>query len=1029
MKQHARILITFIALGIPVLCTAVFAISVHTGPVGSTELLFRRVVEWWQESRNADFRLRVPQSAFRNPQWVAGEARAEQESPAEPARWAFHQRAYPLGYIPEGAWMRALKQMQAARAARAAATGDGAADSDRWINIGPAPILDMRANSGRVAAIAVDPRDAQHWLIGAAQGGIWDTHDGGTTWAPRTDAAPSLAMGAIAFAPGDPDVVYAGTGEAIIIQYGGAGVLKSVDSGATWQLLAESTFDRTSFSALRVDPNDAHIVVATTRQGAFGRLSFIEYPTPPPTGVFKSSDGGTTWSNRLIGEASALVVDTGNFSRQFAAIGSFSCGGVSPVPCVGLEPSGSVQNGLYRSTDAGDSWTLIGGPWDTQPGGVGRVVLAVAPSNPNVLYVSIQDALDENHVGHDGELLGLWKTSNAWDAALSWTQIDVGQTDDGTGVHGYCGWNVAPQNGVGVSAQCDWDHVLLVDQSRPDILYAGGIPLWRFDGATWTEISKTGDVRRGIHVDQQTLAWAGNRLLVGNDGGVWSTTDEGATWADHNTNLAVTQFYKGALHPTNPNFALGGSQDNCFEKWTGADGWQSVSSFCDGFDVAISSSQPDTHWALATRLLKIWRAVSAATGRLTLIPAWNGLDRSNAAFCSRFEKCPANEDVLIASTNRLWRTTDFFSAPLLPGPTWSANGPEMGQCHSPLSENDIEFTGCVTAIGFAASDATCNTYAFATGDGRLRRTVDGGSTWDDLDASNAVPDRFVTDLAFDPTDANILYVTLSGFDEGTPGQPGHVFKTTSALAAAPVWLNLSPPVNLPQNTIAVDPVDPQVVYVGADMGVWKSTDGAGTWTNMGPDSGMPNVAVYDLEIHPTVRRPFAFTYGRGAFVTACRSNADCDDGNASNGVETCDLVSGRCQAGVVPPTGSATATPSATTAPTGTATPTASATFINTATPTATLTASPTVTVSFTPVATATPSLTPAPIQTHTAVPPPTPTQAQSANGSGCAIAPAQHTDATAGVLWLWIVPLLWRARRRNRRALAREGPRKGEQP
>jgi hypothetical protein len=626
-----------------------------------------------------------------------------------------------------------------------------------------------------------------------------------------------------------------------------------------------------------------------------------------------SSDGGVTWSSKLIGHASALEVDPGNFSRQFAAIGAYGCSDGPSTPCVWTEPPNAVQNGLYRSTDSGDGWTLMGGPWDAQPGGVGRVVLALAPSNPNVLYVSIQDALDQMAVGHDGELLGLWKTTNAWDPAPSWTQIDVSATDDGTGLHGYCGWTVAVQE-RGVRAQCWWDHALLVDRSDPDILYAAGVPLWRFDGTTWAEISRTGDRQHGIHLDQQTLAWVGNRLIVGNDGGLWSTTDDGGTWTDHNTSLAITQFYKGAVHPTNPNFAVAGSQDNGFEKWTGADAWQLVAPF-DGLDAAISSSQPDTRWALTTQFLAISRTAIAASGRIGLAPAGNGIDLTNAGFGSGFEKCPANENVFIADTNMLWRTTDFFSAPLFPGPTWSANSPEMGECGPGTSG-----AGCIAALAFAASDATCSTYAFATGDGRLRRTVNGGSTWDDLDVGNAVPDRWVTDLAFDSTDANTLYVTLSGFDEGTPGQPGHVFKTSSALAAAPTWLNVSPPVNQPHDTIAVDPIASQVVYVGTDIGVWKSTDGAGTWIHMGPESGMPNVAVFDLEIHPTVRRPFAFTHGRGAFVLACRSDAECDDQNASDGVETCDLVGGRCQAGIAPPTASRTATPSATATPTVSAT-------------------------------------------------------------------------------------------------------------
>jgi hypothetical protein len=596
----------------------------------------------------------------------------EGEAPAERAWWAFQQRAYPLGYIPADAQMRALRQVHEARAARASTAGGGAAgESDRWINIGPAPILDTRPVSGRVAAIAVDPRDVQHWLIGAAQGGIWETRDAGTTWAAKTDAAASLAMGKIAFAPGDPHIVYAGTGEAVgsFEAYGGAGVLESIDAGATWEPLDTSIFSGATFSGLQVAPNDARIIVAATRAGKFGKRHAFEYPLPPQTGIFTSADGGVTWSSRLIGHASALEVDPGNFSRQFAAIGAYACADGPPIPCVGTEPVGAVQNGLYRSTDAGDSWTLMGGPWDVQPGGVGRVVLALAPSDPNVLYVSIQDAIDQIGIGHDNELLGLWKTTNAWDPAPSWTQIDVRQTDDGTGLHGYCGWNVDAQNGgVGVSGQCSYDHALLVDRSDPDILYAAGIPLWKFDGITWTEISRTGDAQHGIHFDQQTLAWAGDRLIVGNDGGLWSTIDDGGTWTDHNTDLAITQFYKGAMHPTNPNFAVAGSQDNGFEKWSGTDAWQLVAPF-DGLDAAISSSQPDTRWALTTEYLDISQTSVGPTGRLLLAPAGNGIDLTNAGFGSGFERCPSNEDVFIADTNILWRTTDFFSAPLFPGPT------------------------------------------------------------------------------------------------------------------------------------------------------------------------------------------------------------------------------------------------------------------------------------------------------------------------------------------------------------------------
>jgi hypothetical protein len=259
---------------------------------------------------------------------------------------------------------------------------------------------------------------------------------------------------------------------------------------------------------------------------------------------------------------------------------------------------------------------------------------------------------------------------------------------------------------------------------------------------------------------------------------------------------------------------------------------------------------------------------------MSFVVADRGIDKTGVPFIGRFEKCPADDDVFIAGTDNLWRSTNFFSASVITvitdsGPVavaqinWSPNGPEMGSA--------------LTALAFAASDTTCRTYAFGTASGQLRLTVDDGSSWHDIDITDAVPNRYITDLAFDPTDASILYVTLSGFDEGTPSQPGHVFKTTNALEGSPTWSNVSPPVNLPHNTIVVDPSDPDLVYVGTDLGVWQSSNGGSAWTHMGPETGMPNVAVFELQMNDTTKRLVAFTHGRGAFVlqpaTAARSAA------------------------------------------------------------------------------------------------------------------------------------------------------------
>lgn len=329
---------------------------------------------------------------------------------------------------------------------------------------------------------------------------------------------------------------------------------------------------------------------------------------------------------------------------------------------------------------------------------------------------------------------------------------------------------------------------------------------------------------------------------MGNDGGVWSSTNGGSSWSDHNTDLAITQFYQGSVHPTNPNFALGASQDNGTEIWAGTRVWDSVF-YGDGGYSAISASRPDTDWAISAQSLDIYRTTN---GGASFSSAIDGIDTYNALFIAPLKKCPCNDNVFIAGTDNLWRSTNFF---LVSGPSWRSNGPELGEA--------------ITAMAFAPSDTNCLTYAFGTlSFGQVNITTNGGSTWNDLINFG----RYVSGLAFHPTNPDILYATLSSFDDPAFLPLGHVFKTTNALAASPAFFNVSPPVNIPFNAIVLDPANPNTLYVGTDIGIWTSTDAAGSWTHVGPESGLPNVAVFDLQISQGAARLLAFTHGRGAFA-------------------------------------------------------------------------------------------------------------------------------------------------------------------
>jgi photosystem II stability/assembly factor-like uncharacterized protein len=699
-----------------------------------------------------------------------------------------------------------------------------------WVNIGPAPMV--RGNppegySGRVSSIAVDPSNPDHWLLGVGNGGVWETRDTGRTWAAIADDAPTLATGAVAFAPSDSNVIYVGTGEAIYRGYAhaGLGILRSTDAGRTWLLLGASTFNRVAVKRLRVHPTTPGTVMVASARGGGGRDASNDLRPRPPSGIWKSTDGGVTWSRKLGGEATALEIDSANFNNQYAAIGE-------QTPGFGaLDPPGSAANGIYRSSDGGETWSRADGPWGSS---LGRIELALAPSNPNIVYAGIQRGGSEQ-----AGLLGLYRTDNAFAETPTWIKVPTDQTNND-----YCGYD-----GRTSEAKCGYVHMLAVDPSNPNRLFAGGRNLWRCTNCagspTWT------NVNFGT-ADFHATAWAGNRLIVGNDYGVFSTTNFGAPWQNHNAALPTAMFYSGALHPSDPEFTLGGFRDfGTVVQRNGSASWRAFPPpvSAEG-EVAMSASHPDTDWM--TSRGAIFRTTD---GGESAIEADGGIDWTGGAFVQPVRKCPNNDNVFLAATNRLWRTDNFFNST---APSWAANSPP----------GDIrEGFGAIHSIAYVvASGTTCNTYVYGTQGGRVQMTQNGGATWTNLDPRRTLPLRPITWLAFDPIDPSVLYAAVSSFDDYPPGRPpGHVFKTTNVGADA-TWRDISPPSNTPFNVVAVDPRNPQRVYAGSDLGLWHSNDAGASWIKDGLDVGLPNVSVYDIQINPTTNRTVIFTYGRSAYA-------------------------------------------------------------------------------------------------------------------------------------------------------------------
>ena len=731
--------------------------------------------------------------------------------------WFYGQRAYPRKYVPAGAHAKALEQLKqqlAAEAAVRAQTGvRNAGTNPAWSLIGPQPLDTPFTDpvvSGRVTALAVDPRSSNTIYLGAAQGGVWKTIDGGNTWKPLTDTQASLAIGSITLDPSHPDTVYVGTGEENFSgdSYYGAGILKSTDAGTTWTHtcgpfcgpVGKDGFygGGARIGGIAVHPTIGQILLAGVA------LLFKD-------GVYRSTDGGSTWTQVLPGNpGTSVIFDPSNGNVAYAALGSSFSGGTESV---------------YRSTDAGQTWAPINGTGTSALPltNAGRIVLAMAPSRTTTLYAGIANV-------SNGSLLGFFKTT---DGGNTWAQL--------TSAPDYC------------TPQCWYDNVVAVQPTNPNVIYAGGAfstTLVRSldGGTTWVTLQSAAS-GGFLHADMHALAFAadGSKLYLGNDGGAYSTSQVAATnptFAALNSTLAITQLFPGlSTHPTNVSIAIGGSQDNGTDLYSGGLTWNQVT--CgDGGYTAIDTVVPSTVYATCQQISVQKSTSSGAFG--TWFGSQNGINTGDRVdFIPPLVMDQSRTNTLYFATYRVYQTANGAS-------TWNAISPDL--------TNESGFWAVVTSIAVAPTDS--NTVYAGTGDSHVQVTTNAGSgtaaTW--IDRSAGLPLRVITQVAIDPGTSTTAYVTFSGFT-GFGDILGHVFKTTNGGAS---WNDISGGLpNTPVNSIVIPPNAPNCIFVGTDVGVFYTTNGGTSWTSL--VNGLPRVAVLGLAFHNPTRTLRASTHGRSVW--------------------------------------------------------------------------------------------------------------------------------------------------------------------
>jgi len=711
-----------------------------------------------------------------------------------PSDWFGAQRAFPGETVNQEAWLAAMEWARVERAAQQLTTSS--ATPMVWADVGPFNI------GGRVSALAVAPGGSTVFL-GSAAGGVWKSVDGGVNWDPSFQHVPSI--GALALEPGNPNVVYVGTGEAnaAIDNYDGAGLFRSSDGGAGWSYLGLEEVRR--IGRVAVDPSNPNRIFVA------GMGS--QYSTGPNRGLYRSENGGQSWSKVLFVNDSTGVCDV---VINPAHPETVYCASWERIRRPTYRRVYGPGCGIWRSTDSGTTWTRLQTGLPAPSDDVGRIGLAIAASWPSTVYAQIIGGPP----GLNG--LGVYRTQ---DGGQTWVRRDMSGF---TGGFGGFGWYFGD---------------IEVDPTNADRVFCLGVQLMLSTDGGVNFANATGNA----HVDHHAL-WIDPsnplRIHLGNDGGFFWSTTGGNPWGK-SFDLPITQFYAGTIDPSNAARIVGGTQDNSTPITTGSPtAWTQFYSSGDGFYCIIDPTNPNIGFA------ETQNGSGGAGPRRTINGGMNwttnnpGFSDSRWNWNAPFVMDPNNHDVLLAGGYRVYKSINNGQAYSLTSGDLTRNLPGLPYA-SALSTLEI-------------SPANSNVYYAGTTDGRVWRNLNAGAmnSWTEITAG--LPIRWVTRVTADPFDANVVYVTLSGYSQDE--YAAHVYRSPNQ---GGTWTAIDGNLpDVPANDILVDPLNASRLYLATDTGVYTTQNLGATWYPLGV--GHPIVPVFDLTLHASSRTLVSHTHGRSA---------------------------------------------------------------------------------------------------------------------------------------------------------------------